>query len=197
MRFQFQNQPRTQTIVLNWDSGWQEAPTPSEMKTQIYSLALSCAGMLLVGVVLHGEIVPRNSLASVLILALTLPVHELLHAFSTPGWGLSAKTVFGLRQNHGLWTPYVSFDGKQPLWRFLVTGLVPTVLLNLLPLTAVVIFPMPEPTRTGLGFLAFFNIALSGGDLFLVFWFSKSLPIRVSVRQGGWKLFWKIENSQS
>jgi hypothetical protein len=193
MRFQIDKTSHTHTQP-QLDSGWQEAQTPGEMQIQSYGLAASCAGMLLVGAILQGEFVPKGLLAAVLILAFTTPVHELLHAFSTPGWGLSTKTVFGLRQYRGLWTPYVSFDGEQPLWRFLLTGLTPTILLTLLPLMVPAFFPLADPYRAGLGFLAFFNIAISGGDLVLALWFSKTLPLHARVRQENWKLYWKAES---
>lgn len=109
------------------------------------------------------------------------------------GWGLSQKTVFGFRQYQGLWMHYVSLDGKQPLWRFLLTGLTPTILLTLLPLMVAAFLPLADPYRAGLGFLVFLNIAISGGDLVLALWFSKSLPLHASVRQVGWRLYWRAE----
>lgn len=179
---------------LEIDTSWQAAPTLGEMRIQSLGLAVSCVGMLLVGVIVQGQFIPKGLLVTLSILLLTVPVHELLHALSTPEWGLSPKTIFGFRQYRGLWTPYVSFEGDQPFWRFLLTGLAPTIFLTCLPLILVVSFPLADPYRAWLGFLAFFNIAISGGDLVLVFWFLKSLPWRTEIRQMDWKLYWKATN---
>lgn len=192
MRFQIDKTSHAHTYPEILDAGWQESPTPGEMQIQGYGLAVSCVGMLLVGAILQGQFVPKGLLTAALILIFTTPVHELLHAFSTPGWGISAKTILGLRQYRGLWTPYVSFDGEQPLWRFLLTWLAPTLLLTFLPLMVVTLIPLETSYRAALGFLAFFNIALSGGNLVLALWFSKSLPLQASVQQVGWRLYWRL-----
>jgi len=45
-----------------------------------------------------------------------------------------------------------------------------------------------------LGFLAFFNVAISGGDLVALVCLSIHLPLQARVRQYGRKLYWKVRN---
>ena len=87
--------------------------------------------------------------------------------------------------------PYVYYDGEQPLWRFLFTGLAPTMLLTVLPIIVIMFVPPGNPYRAGLGFLSFFNVAISGGDLVTVIWLLTRLSLRSHVRQSGWTLYWK------
>jgi hypothetical protein len=190
MRFSFGNDHILQTLRPMVDS-WQEAPVPSEKQVQNYGLLFSCLGMLLVSTLLHGEFVPTGFLPALLILVLTVPAHELIHALSTPSWGFSTKTVIGVQTRKGLFLPYVYYDGEQPLWHFLLTGLAPTILLTILPILVTVLFPLSSSTRAVLGFLSFFNVAISGGDLVLILWLSTHLPWRSSVHQNGWKLYLK------
>jgi hypothetical protein len=192
MRFNFGTDPVLQTLPPRVD-GWREAPAPSEKQVQNYGLLVSCLGILLVGALLHGEYVPRDVVPTLLILALTVPAHEFMHAISTPGWGLSNNTVIGVQTRQGLFLPYVFYDGEQPLWRFLLNGMAPTLLLTVLPILAIAFFPLSNTWRAGLGFLSFFNVGISGGDLVLFFWLSMRLPWRSSVRQKGWKLYLKTE----
>lgn len=49
MRFQIQNDTHTRAPSPILDSGWKEAPAPGEAQIQVYGLAASYAGMLLVG----------------------------------------------------------------------------------------------------------------------------------------------------
>jgi hypothetical protein len=143
------------------DAIWQEASTPGEIQVQVLGLAVSFMGMLFVAVILQGQFVPQGLLFTLSILFLTAPAHELLHAISTPGWGFSPNTIFGIRQYRGVWTPYVSFDGEQPLWRFLLTGLTPTILLTLLPLLVVMFLPSATPYHAELVHLGINNYAES------------------------------------
>jgi hypothetical protein len=171
--------------------GWQEAASLGKKQVQNYGLVASCLGALLVGVLLHGEFVPRGFLLTLLILVFTVPVHELVHALFTPNWGLSSKTIFGVQNGKGLFMPYVYYDDEQPLWHFLLTGLAPTIVLTVLPIMVILITPLSHITRAGLGFLSLYNAGIAGGDWVLLVWFSTRLDLRSYVRQKEWKLYWK------
>lgn len=190
MQFRF-GAPNSSQAPLQMSGSWREAPAPSEKQIQIYGLIASCVGMFLVSIALHREFVPRSFLVTLLILVFTVPIHELIHAFSTPAWGLTNKTVVGLQKQKGLLMPYVYFDGEQPFWRFLLTGLAPILVLTLLPILMVRFAPLSHSYRAGLGFLSFFNVGISGGDLILFIWMSAHLHRHAHVRQNGWKLYWK------
>lgn len=190
MRFRF-GAPVCSPALLPMSDGWREAPAPSEKQIQVYGLIASGVGMFLVSTALQGEFVPRGFWLTLSILVFTIPIHEFIHAFSTPAWGLTNKTVVGLQKQKGLLMPYVYFDGEQPLWHFLLTGLAPTFFLTLLPILVVRFAPLSHSYRAGLGFLSFFNVGISGGDLILFIWLLAHLHRRAWVRQNGWKLYWK------
>jgi hypothetical protein len=147
--------------------------------------------MLLVGVLLAGSIKPSSTWTAVLILVITLPLHELLHAVTTPTWGLSNRTVIGLQRSKGLIMPYMYYDGSQPLWHMLLSGLTPLMLLTVLPVILILFAPLNSVSRADLGFLAFFNVAISGGDLVNFFWIATHLPLHATVKGVGWSLLWK------
>ncbi len=92
MRFIFGDNNNLQTFLPAME-GWQEAPSLGKKQVQSYGFVASCLGALLVGVLLHGEFVRSGFLLTLLILVLTVPVHELIHAVFTPNWG-------PLYQNH-------------------------------------------------------------------------------------------------
>jgi len=190
MRFRFENVPEGQTDALE-AKGWQEAPALDPRMVQSYGLIAAFGGMLLVGILLRGTFRPTTTWAAVLILVTTVPLHELVHALSTPAWGLSERTVIGVQRGTGLLLPYMYYDGEQPLRRMLLTGLAPVLVLTLIPLVFLSIMPVSGPMRANLGFLAFLNIAVSGGDLVTFLWISTHLPAKVTVRRNGWGLLWK------
>lgn len=190
MRFRFENVPEGQTDSLEAD-GWQEVPVLDPRMVQSYGLIAAFGGMLLVDILLRGIIRPATTWAAVLILVFTVPLHELVHALSTPAWGLSERTVIGVQRGKGLMLPYMYYDGEQPLRRMLLTGLAPVLVLTVLPLVFLFIIPVSGSLRSNLGFLALFNVAVSGGDLVNFVWISTHLPTKVTVRRNGWGLLWK------
>jgi len=188
MRFTFGAPSNLQTLL---PTGWREVPALGEKRVQNYGLVASCLGMLLVSILLRGAFVPRGFLLPVLILLLTMPIHEFIHALSTPNWGFSTKTIVGLQKSKGVFMPYVYYDGEQSLWRFFLTGFAPTILLTVVPIMVVMLLPLSDSYRVGFGFLSFFNAAISGGDMSICIWLATRLDPRSSIRQNGWKLYWK------
>lgn len=171
--------------------GWQELPGLGGKAVQNYGLAASGVAALLVGVFIHWGISPSSLWTAALILVTILPLHELVHALFTPAWGLSDRTVIGFQRGKGLLLPYMYFDGSQPLWRMLLTGLAPLLLLSVLPAVVLRFAPLTDAARADLGFLSFFNASMSGGDLVVFFWLVTRLPLRAAVKGNGWSLLWK------
>lgn len=190
MRFIFGSPPCAQVLSAA-DEGWREIPTLGAKRIQNYGLIAGCSGMLLTGVLLRGGIRSSSVWTTLLILVIALPLHELVHAVTTPAWGLSEHTVIGFQRSKGLILPYMYYDGSQPLWRMLLTGLAPTILLTMLPVIFILFTPLNAATRADLGFLAFFNVATSGGDLVNFFWIVTHLPLRATVKGNGWSLLWR------
>lgn len=190
MRLYLGTIPVDQQPLLHGE-GWQLCSALDPTRVQNYGLLAGVAGVLLVDVLLRGAITPSSLWSALLIVVLTVPVHELIHALATPGWGLTDRTAIGLQRDKGLLLPYAYYDGIMPLWRFLFTGLAPLMLLTILPLILILSVPLDNLLRTSLAFLAIFNMAISGGDLVTLIWVSIRLPMRSLVWQHGWSLVWK------
>ncbi len=192
MRFHRGNLPNEHRACPE-NEGWQELPPIRVKRLQNYGLLVGCGGMLLVSVVLRGAITPSTIWGTLAVLLLAVPLHELTHALSTPGLGLTDRTVIGWQRDKGLLLPYMYYDGIQPLWRFLFTGVTPTLLLTVLPLIFILFAPLDRALRADLGFLAVFNIAIAGGDLVNFVWVLSCVPLRAIVQLNGWSLMWRME----
>ncbi len=190
MRFYFGNAPEGQARPA--EEGWQPIPAFGAKRVQNYGLLAGCAGMLLVALLLHWDIRSSSVWTTVLIVVFATLLHELVHALTTPGWGLSDQTVIGLQRGKGLLLPYMYYDGSQPLARMLATGLAPLLLLTALPVTVILYTPLSGALRADLAFLAFYNAAISGGDVVNFFWIATHLPLRATVLRDGWGLLWKV-----
>jgi len=191
MRVYFGNAPEGQVPSPVAD-GWRQTPGLGAKRVQNYGLLASIAGMLLVGVLLQGEFRPGSLWTAFLVMVVNIPLHELVHALTTPAWGLSDRTVIGFQRSKSLLMPYMVYDGSQPLWHMLLTGLAPVLLLTGLPVVLILFTPLSGALRSDLGFLAFFNIAISGGDLVNCFWIITHLPLHATVQGYGWGLLWKV-----
>ncbi len=176
------------------EEGWQPALAFSAKRVQNYGILAGCIDMLIVGLLLHGEIRSSSIWTTLLIVVFATPLHELVHALTTPGWGSSEQTVIGLQRSQGLLLPYMFYDGSQPLMRMLITGLAPLLILTVLPVLILLFTPLRSQLRADLAFLAFFNVAISGGDLVNIFWIVtlSHLPLNATVQYDGWGLLWKI-----
>ena len=127
MRFYFGNATEMQMPAPQIE-GWRQIQALGAKHVQNYGLLASCAGMLLVAMLLRGAVRPSSIWAGILVLIFTVPIHELLHALTTPAWGFTNRTVIGFQRGKGFFMPYMFYDGSQPVWRMLITGLGPVLL---------------------------------------------------------------------
>ena len=190
MRLVIGNPPAAKQLAQPLD-GWQKLPAPSAKAIQAYGLIVSCLGILLIAVILNWAIQPSSGWMALLLLVTILPLHELVHALTTPSWGLSNRTIIGLQWSKGLLLPYMYFDGIQPLWRMLLTGLSPVAMLTILPVIVLCVMPLSAAARADLGFLAFFNAGISGGNVVMFFWLITHLPLAAAVKGDGWGIQWR------
>jgi hypothetical protein len=190
MRFIIGNAPEIQRSAQVSD-GWQPIPSLGAKRIQNYGLLVAGVGAALVALTLQGAIQPSGLWTALLILVIAIPVHELIHALATPGWGLTDRTVIGFQGGKGLFLPYMTYAGSLPLWRMLLIGLAPTLLLSILPLVLISLLTPSSAWSADLGFLAFFNMAISGGDLVNLYWISTHVPLWATVQADGWGLLWK------
>lgn len=172
--------------------GWRLTPAFGAKRVQTYGLLVAITGMILVGALLQGAFRPASIWTAFLVMVVAIPLHELIHALTTPAWGLSDRTVIGFQSGKGLLMPYMYYDGSQPLWRMLLTGIAPVMLMTGLPIVLILFTPLSGALRADLGFLAFFNIAIAGGDLINCYWILRHLPLHATVQQYGWGLWWKF-----
>ena len=83
MRFYFGNATEKQ-IPITQIEGWRQIPALGAKHVQNYGLLASCAGMLLVAILLGGAVRPNSIWAGILVLIFTVPIHELIHVLTTP-----------------------------------------------------------------------------------------------------------------
>ena len=190
MKFIMGSPPATD-MPSSMHEGWRQMPVLGAKGIQNYGLIAGLLGMLLVGILLRGAISPSSLWTTILLVLITLPLHELVHAVTTPAWGLTDRTVIGFQGGKGLLLPFMYYDGSQTLWRMLLTGLAPVMLLTVLPVILILFAPLNAAARADLGFLALFNVSTSGGDLVNFWWIATHLPIHATVKGNGWGLFWK------
>jgi hypothetical protein len=145
MRYYFGNSPEGRAHTLVKESR-QYIPVLGAKRVQNYGLLVACLNMLIVGLLIHGENQSSSIWTTLLIVVFATPLHELVHALATLGWGCSDQTVIGLQRSQGLLLPYMYDDGSQPLMRMLLTGLAPLLILTALP--ALILFVSPRGRKS-------------------------------------------------
>ncbi len=127
-----------------------------------------------------------------LMFILIIPVHELLHAVYFPGHGLTNRTVIGCWASRLLF--YASYDGPMSRNRFLVVFLSPYLYLSLLPVALIAVLRLVVAPLEVFVFLAVFSLisgVLACGDIIGFALVLAQIPKQASVRNKGWKTYWK------
>ena len=103
---------------------------------------------------------------TLVVLALYIPLHELLHLLGQPGWGRSSRSVVVL------WPAKLRFgvyyEGCMSRRRWLAMRLTPLVVLSVLPAFALALLqvqPLGPDVEVGLSVLMVVNTLGSGGDV--------------------------------
>ena len=184
--------------------GWSPIREPGPVAVQFLAVPFALAALvLLVGLFLlvlpHQELKPElvfinlPFLGVMLLLIVIIPVHELIHAFLTPGFGLTDKTVIGIWPSRLLFFAY--YDEALSRNRFLVVFLAPFFVLSLLPVGLAVLarlLPVHPSLLPSLVLLSLLNGAAASGDLlgFTLVWMQ--IPSKAQVRNKGWRTYWKV-----
>jgi hypothetical protein len=92
MRFYFGNAPEAR-LPSPLSENWQELSALGAKRVQNFGLLAACAGMLLVGILLRGAFRASTLWTTVLVLIITPPLHELIHALTTPAWGSTDRIM--------------------------------------------------------------------------------------------------------
>lgn len=184
--------------------GWNALREPSPLVFQLWALpvaALNCLvlfGLWQLLVPPFPESDSRWAGIGLLIVLLTfIPVHEFLHAFAAPGWGLSDKTAIGLWPQKLVF--YAHYDGALSRNRFLLVFATPFFVLSVLPIFMAAI--MARLTGDGtvsliLQGLVFLNGLAACGDILAIAMIMKQVPPTALVRNQGWNTFWKLPEEE-
>jgi hypothetical protein len=125
-------------------------------------------------------------LNTLFILVLLIPVHELLHAISHPGWGTSSHSIIGLWLSRGLF--YAHYEGVMSRNRFLLVFVMPLLVLGVFPTLLLMMIP---DLLSSLFWLSLFGTLYASGDLVAVPFIFFQVPRTAVVRNKGWRTYWK------
>ena len=114
------------------------------------------------------------------------PIHELVHAISTPSWGLSDKTVVGFWPRRLL--PYTIYTDALNRSRIIWFLVMPFLTLTVLPAIGMCIFRQDCPV---LNHFILVHAGLSSGDIVQLPIFYFQVPRHALVRNKGYKSYWR------
>lgn len=112
--------------------------------------------------------------------------HEMVHLVALPRCGLTSATVVGFWPQKV--TPYVSHEGELSRNRYLIVGLMPLLLLSVVPLLVGLLFAwMP----LWLVVLSIINGFVSAGDIINAIVLVSQTPRSAMVRSKGLETWWR------
>ncbi len=178
------------------EEGWSAAIKFGPVKMQLLGLPELAVIFLVVGGILRfispRWFYPANLWIGLLILVLTVPIHELIHALFTPRMGMSDDTLLGIWPAKLL--VYAYYSGPISRNRFVLTGVAPFCILTILPIIVVALlrsFSASESLLSTISFLALLNGALSYGDITNLLFVRQQIPPSAVTRFNGWRVYWK------
>ena len=121
-------------------------------------------------------------------IAALVPMHEVVHAISTPSWGMSEKTVVGFWPRK--LAPYAIHTDAMSRTRIIWFILMPFLILTVLPATGMCLLRSDTPL---LYHFIVINAGLSAGDIVQVPMFLSQVPRHALIRNKGWTSYWKEE----
>jgi len=134
----------------------------------------------------HGAFTEAYPLGTFLVcVAIGIVIHESLHLFAHPFFGLSAQSVVGFWPK--MMAPYVSFDGQMTRNRLLLVSLTPFLALSVLPFLLAV---FAGYSNTYVALLAIINASASIWDIHLAIVAATSIPADATVRAHSGYLWW-------
>jgi hypothetical protein len=171
------------------EQGWNSIREPDPVMMQVIAvpIMLVTAALLFVVVTL-GTVVPWRDVLGRFVLAFLfiIPVHELIHAFASPGFGMSRRTLVGFWPSKLLF--YAHYGGELPRQQFLAILIAPIALLTVLPLLLCVLFEWNTPTVVA---AACANGIGAAGDILGIAIVLRQIPRGSIVRNKGWRSYWK------
>jgi hypothetical protein len=130
-------------------------------------------------------------LVSLVVIVISIPVHELVHLLVHPKFGRSDKSILGLWLSRGMF--YAHYEGAVSRNRFLSILAAPYLVLAWLPVIVIAIFGTSVPIEyvVILVLVALVNCALPAGDILGIFLLVSQVPSSACEKNKGWKSYWK------
>lgn len=170
--------------------GWSPIREPGPLAIQFMAVPVAIVVVgLLIG--LLSLVWPASSVAGsiwplLLLAVLLIPVHEILHAVCFPGGLASPHTMIGIWPSRVLF--YAHYEGIMARTRFLVTFVMPFLVLSILPILLIGLFRWPS---LELAALSIVNGAAASGDIIGIMLVGFQVPASARVRNRGWRTYWK------
>lgn len=195
MRFHLGAIPETPEFLP--DSSWKPLREPTPWVMQLLALPVGIVACIVVGFLWFFLIPLRDisldSPGMVLIAFVAIiPIHELIHAAVHPHSGLSANSILGLWPSRMLF--YAHYVGELSRGRFIAILLMPLLIISIVPLFACAIAGRSSAL---LAFTSTLNALFACGDMLGVGLLLFQVPSDATVRNQGWKTFWKIHGTKA
>lgn len=133
-----------------------------------------------------GELVLSGDRWTLVAVFVLIPTHELLHALSVPGSLASPHLVLGVWPR--AFVAYVHYTGELTRERWLLTALCPLVAVTVATLALSRLVPAWREPVLVFGLL---NAIGAGGDLLSAVLVLAQVPPGASLRNQGWRTFWR------
>lgn len=172
------------------EEGWSAIREPDPVRMQIYALpVMLAAGALAWAAITYGTVVQWRAVMNWFAVAfiLMIPIHELIHAFASPGLGMTARTYVGVWPSKLLF--YAHYEGELSRERFLLVLAAPTLALTVVPLLLATTLRLGAPFLVA---MAFANAVGAAGDLLGIGVILYQIPRGSLVRNKGWRSYWRM-----
>lgn len=195
MRFHLGAIPETPEFLP--DSSWRPLREPTPWVMQFLALPLGIVACIAVGV-LWLFLTPLRDISldspGMLLIAFVaiIPIHELIHAAVHPRSGLAASSILGFWPSRLLF--YAHYVGELSRGRFIAILLMPLLIISLVPLFACAIAGRSSAL---LAFTSTSNALFACVDMFGVGLLLFQVPSDATVRNQGWKTFWKKHDTKA
>ena len=205
MRFRYGQIPENDEFQPE-THGWSDIREPNPLILNV--LALPVAILLLVMTILVISFVweggplaiveeileqsgPNPFLVFLVVMVISIPIHELLHLLTHPGFGRSDKSILGFWLSRGMF--YAHYEGAVSRNRFLSILAAPYLVLVWLPvlILAVIDTSIPIVYVEFLVLAALTNSVLPAGDATGFLLLASQVPSSACVKNKGWKSYWK------
>jgi len=179
------------------DAAWRPLREPSPWAMQLFAIPLGIVACIVVALLWriltpHREASFNSPGMLVIVLVAIIPIHELLHAAVHPRFGMSASSILGCWPSRGLF--YAHYLGELSRGRFIAILLMPLLVISFAPLLACAITDRCPPL---FAFTSILNALLACGDIFAVGLLLFQVPAGATVRNKGWRTFWKIYDDKA